>query len=99
MIKHIVAWNLKEEFSEQEKLAHSQKMKSELEALKELISELVSIEVSISPLKSSDRAVVLTCCFNSAEDLEAYIIHPEHKRVGVFVRSVVADRVCLDFVE
>ncbi|MCL2638162.1 MAG: Dabb family protein [Oscillospiraceae bacterium] len=35
--------------------------------------------------------------FESEDALVAYIIHPEHKRVGEFVRAVTKDRACVDY--
>lgn len=99
MIRHIVAWNFKEGFSEEENLSHANKVKQELEALKDLIKEIVEIKVSIQPTSASMRKVMLTTVFNSEEDLANYQVHPEHKRVGGFIKEVLTERVCLDFEE
>ncbi len=97
MIRHIVAWDFEEGFSESENIANAQKVKEELENLKNLIDEIVEIKVYIHATSTSSRKVMLDSVFNSKEDLEKYQVHPEHKRVGKFVGSVMKDRVCLDF--
>lgn len=99
MIRHIVAWNLKDGFSETENTENAKRIKAELEELQKLIREIVSISVSISPASTSDRQIILNSLFKSQEDLESYKIHPAHIEVGKFIRSVVKDRVCLDFEE
>lgn len=99
MIRHIVAWNLKEELTEAEKRQNALKIKAELEGLAGLIDGIVSIEVNINPAESSGREVVLISLFNEEKDLQAYQVHPEHQRAGGFVGSVTKDRVCLDFYE
>ena len=97
MVRHIVAWNLQEQFSQEEKEAHAQRIKKELEALTEVIPGVVSIKVAIKLEKNSDREIVLDSLFINQEALEAYRIHPAHVEAGKFVRSVVQDRVALDF--
>lgn len=99
MIRHIVAWDFKEGFSEDENIKNAQKVKGGLENLKNLIDEVVEIKVLINPTSSSSRKVMLDSLFNSEEDLAKYQVHPEHKKVGEFVRSALKDRVCLDFEE
>jgi len=98
MIRHIVAWNYSPEFSEEENRANGLKVKAELESLKGLVPEIIDIKVHLEQLGTSDRAVVLDSTFASEADLQAYQVHPEHVRVATFVRSVLTDRVCLDYV-
>ena len=45
MIKHIVAWNFKQELSQQENYNNAKKVKEELEGLKDKIEEIKTIEV------------------------------------------------------
>ncbi|PKM62954.1 MAG: stress protein [Firmicutes bacterium HGW-Firmicutes-21] len=99
MLKHIVAWNHKDIFSSDEKLLNAEKIKEELESLKSLIPEIVEIKVTVNPVSSSNRDVVLYSLFGSEDDLKRYQVHPEHKRVSAFVGSVMQDRICLDFYE
>jgi hypothetical protein len=74
-------------------------MKSLLEELPKLIDGIVELKVQISPMPSSNRDIILDSLFENEEALAAYIVHPEHKRVGEFVRSVTKDRACMDYKE
>ena len=95
MIKHIVAWNLKDGVNESEK----ENIKSKLEGLKDKIDYLVDIDVNIESLESSDRKIVLTCLFEKEADLKAYQVNEEHVKVSGYVKSVTDNRVCIDYIE
>lgn len=98
MVRHIVAWNFKEELTEEEKKYHGQLIKSELEKLKNMIDGIISIEVVLKPLNSSDSDLMLDSVFRDEEALKAYQIHPEHIKVGTtIVKPVTCNRKCLDF--
>ena len=99
MVRHIVAWNFKEGFTEAENRENALRVKAEIEALPQWIDGIVKIEVKIDLMSTSTRAVVLDSLFVSEEALEAYVVHPEHKRAAAFVGSVFQDRVCLDYHE
>jgi len=90
-------WNYKEGFSTEENAANAQKLKSELENLVDLIDEIKSLTVTINPLPTGNRDILLDSLFESEETLQAYILHPEHVRVGGFVRSVTQDRASFDY--
>lgn len=97
MVRHIVAWNYAEGFSAEENLRNAENMKRELENLKSLISGIVSIHLYINPLETSDSDLLLDSSFESEEALKAYIVHPEHVRVGTnFVKPFVMNRKCID---
>jgi hypothetical protein len=98
MVRHIVAWNYAEGFSAQENNKNAMNMKRELEALKDLIQGIASIQLFINPLTSSDSELLLDSIFDNEEALKAYIIHPEHVRVGTnYVKPFVSNRKCIDF--
>ena len=60
----------------------SQKIKDRLENLPQLINEIKYYEVGLNLSKSpSAHDIVLVSRFDSLETLEAYRIHPEHKKV------------------
>ncbi|MFD1452302.1 MULTISPECIES: Dabb family protein [Oceanobacillus] len=97
MIKHIVQWNHRDNFSEAEKKVNAEKIKNELESLKDKIDGVASINVIINPLATSDRDIILDSEFETEEALQQYQIHPEHVRVSSFVKECVKDRVCVDY--
>lgn len=99
MIRHIVAWNFKEEFSREENSQNAQEAKEKLEALKDCVPHVISIQVRINLESTSTRAVVMESLFANKEELANYQIHPKHKEVGAFIGFAFTDRVCLDFEE
>lgn len=98
MVRHIVAWNYADNFTKNENEMNAIRIKEELENLKNLIPGIVSMEVFLYPLGSSDSDILLDCVFESEEALKAYQIHPEHVRVGsTVVRPATCNRKCIDF--
>ena len=98
MIRHIVAWRLKETALGSDKAANARLMREKLEAMRGRIPGLRRLEVGLdfsATENSSD--VVLATSFAAKEDLAAYQVHPAHKAVGLFVREVVAERRLVDF--
>lgn len=95
MVKHIVMWNIKEDENKAEVL---KTLKQKLEGLAHKIDVLKKIEIGFNyNLVPSAHDVVLYSEFLSKEDLEAYIVHPAHQEVGLYVKSVVKDRVVVDY--
>jgi len=99
MLRHIVAWNFKEGFTDEQNRENALKVKSELESLINHIDGLVEIRVFIDQLPSSTRNIVLNSLLRDEEALAVYQAHPEHQRVAAFVASVTRDRVCVDYLE
>ena len=97
MVRHIVMWNYADGFSPKENVQNAQKMKSLLEELPNMIDGIVELKVQILPMSSSNRDIMLDSLFEDKEALDKYIVHPEHKRVGEFVRAVTKDRACMDY--
>lgn len=98
MVKHIVMWKLKEEHNGMNKKALAQEIKKQLLPLKNLIPELIEMQVGLNdihPNKNSD--IVLTTDFKSFNDLATYAAHPDHIKVGEFIKQVVIDRACVDY--
>ena len=99
MVRHIVMWNFKEEFTKEENIKNAQKIKAELEALPSKIEGIISLKVMISTQSSGNRAVVLNSLFTDENALKNYTIHPEHVRVGTIVRAALTDRAGADYIE
>jgi hypothetical protein len=95
MIVHIVSWKLKQE----NKLQNALTIKRLLESLIAEIPGIRTLHTGInSPEAPADNwDVVLYSEFNSIEDLNAYQQHPKHKEVGLFIKSAVENRVCVDY--
>lgn len=97
MVHHIVLWNLKEELTTQEKEEALRTMKEKLEAVKKEVKGVISLEVVINGLESSNKDVGLISSFESADALNAYQTHPAHVAASSYVKSVTRDRACLDY--
>ena len=97
MIRHIVAWRLKDAAIGNGKAENARLMKDKLEALRGRIPGLLRLDVGLDFSATENSAdVVLVSEFESREALAAYQVHPEHKAVGLFVRAVVCERRLID---
>lgn len=97
MVKHIVLWNFVETMTAEEKKEAGLKMKSILEPLKDVIPGVISLQVVLNELESSNRDIALIGEYESMEALNNYTVHPAHVEAGKFVRSITCNRACLDF--
>ena len=98
MIKHIILWNLKDDFSADEKREIKKNIKKEIENLMGKIPGLLDIKVYIDYLESSSAEVLLDSSFESEEALKAYAVHPDHVYVAnTYVRPYTSQRSCMDF--
>lgn len=99
MVNHYVFWNFNDSLTKEEKAEAGRNIKEKLEALGKAVPGVVSIEVLINQLDSSNRDVALISRFESVEALNAYQVHPEHVKAGGFIKTVTCDRTCFDFEE
>lgn len=98
MVKHIILWQLKDEFSDEEKQTIKVGIKEGLESLQGKIPGLVDIRVVVDGLESSNAEVMLDSTFESEEALKGYSVHPEHVKVAnEKVRPFTKTRSCMDF--
>ena len=98
MVKHIILWNLKDEFSGEEKEKIKLGIKEGLEGLKGKIPGLLDVNVYINGLESSTADVMLDSSFEDENALKNYSVHPEHVAVADGkVRPFTKARSCLDF--
>ena len=99
MIKHIVFFSFVDSYEGMNKNEIAQEIKTQLEALQDLVPQLRKIEVGINladaPVGNYD--LVLYTEFDTMADLDAYQIHPEHKRVAAFIGKVKSQRACVDY--
>lgn len=98
MVKHVILWKLKEEFSEEEKKKIKLEIKDGLEALVGVVPGLLEVKVNIEGLPSSNADLMLDSLLESEEALKGYAIHPAHVAVADSkVRPYTRTRVCLDY--
>ncbi len=97
MVKHVILWNLKEEFNTVEVKSA---MKRELEGLVGVVPGLLNMQVEIQPLPTSNVDVMLYSTLESVEALQGYAVHPAHVRVAdTYVRPFTKARTVIDFEE
>lgn len=98
MVKHIILWQLKDEFSKEEKENIKKGIKEGLEGLKGKVPGLIEIHVRTESLASSNADVMLESTFEDEAALKGYAVHPEHVKVAdENVRPFTKSRSCLDF--
>ena len=98
MVKHVILWNLKDEYNAEEKARIKTEIKESLEALVGKIPGLLEMHINIEGLPSSTADLMLDSTFESAEALKGYSTHPEHVAVADGkVRPFTATRACLDY--
>ncbi len=98
MVKHVILWQLKEEYSAEQKKKIASEIKEGLEGLYGKIDGIKEIKVYIKPLESSNADLMLWSVFESKEALKGYATHPLHVAVADGkVRPFTSSRVCMDF--
>lgn len=97
MVNHIVLWNFKPELSAEERKEAGATIRKNLLAVKEQAEDVISLDVVINELESSNKDIALISSFETVEALQAYQIHPEHIKASAYVKSVTCDRACFDY--
>lgn len=92
MIKHIVAWKLKDDNKE----ANARSIKEKLEGLVGKVPGLLKAKV-VRMLSNCEYDIALVSKLESEEALKGYQTHPAHVEASSFVRSVVQSRACVDY--
>ena len=100
MVRHVIVWTLKDEYSDSEKKEIKQGIREGLEGLKGQIPGLVSIRVVTEGLESSNTDLMLDSLFEDEAALKGYSTHPAHVAVATGkVRPYTKIRSCFDFEE
>ncbi len=98
MVKHIILWQLKEEYSEEQKKEIRQGAKEGLEGLLGVVPGLLEVHVQTEMLPSSNADIMLDSTLTDAEALKNYAVHPEHVKVAdTKVRPFTRSRTCIDY--
>ncbi len=98
MVKHVILWQLKDEFSAEEKEAIKAGIKEGVEGLAGQIPGLVEIKIQTEMLASSNVDVMLDSTFVDEAALKGYAVHPAHVEVAdTKVRPYTKTRACIDY--
>ena len=99
MVKHVIVWTLKDEYSLQEKEEIKRGIKEGLEGLKGKVPGLLEIRVYTEGLSSSNGDLMLDSTLTDEAALKGYAVHPDHVAVADGkVRPFVKQRSCFDMV-
>ena len=89
---------LKDYDNKTRKLENALKLKKAIEDLNVYIDELKFIEVGLNfNEKPSAYDLVLTSTFEAETDLDIYRLHPEHKKLMVFLKTVTSESAVVDY--
>lgn len=98
MINHIVMWKFKPEIEDNKKEDLKKAMAENLKSLVGEVPGLLTVEFVENPIQSSTHDIALVTTFETAEQIEAYAVHPAHvKAADTYVRPFVTERACLDY--
>lgn len=98
MVKHVIIWTLKDEYTEEEKKNIMRGIKEGLEGLKGVVPGLLEINVITEGLKSSNGDLMLDSVLENEQALKNYAVHPAHVAVAEGkVRPYTKTRSCFDF--
>ena len=98
MVKHVIIWQLKEEYNTPQ---IKNGIKEGIEGLLGVVPGLLEVKVEINPLGSSKNGdVMLYSAFEDEAALKGYAVHPEHVKVAdTLVRPYIQNRACFDYAE
>lgn len=98
MVRHVIVWTLKDEYSDSEKEQIKAGIKEGLEGLQGKIPGLVEIKVNTDTLASSSGDAMLDSLFENEEALKNYSSNPLHVEVAnTKVRPYVKIRSSFDY--
>lgn len=98
MVKHIILWTIKDEYTAEKKCEIKKNAKRELEALVGKVPGLIELELHTEGLPSSNADMMLDSTLESVEALKGYQTNPDHvAAANSFVRPYTDTRLCLDF--
>ena len=94
-LRHVVAWKLAAD-DEATRVAQAREIADRLRALVGVVPSIGTMTVGPNVVEGNwDAALVADFADRAA--LDAYVEHPAHQDVVVFIRGVVSDRVVVDF--
>lgn len=96
-IRHVVAWKLNA-VDPAQRAEHTEQISEALRSLLPIIPEIESMTIGKNALFPKDNFdMVLVADYADEQALNAYVEHPDHRRVAGFIRPLVRERACVDF--
>jgi hypothetical protein len=99
MIRHVVLWKLDNSYSTEEKNEIKKQLNDKLSHLVGNIEQLCFLEVSFNSEDAvqSNFDIMLDSAFETIKDLQIYQEHPEHIKVGEYIKSLKLQRAAIDY--
>ena len=98
MVRHVIVWTIKDEYTEAEKAEIKAGIKAGLEGLQGKIPGLIEIKVNTDKLASSSGDAMLDSLFENEEALKNYSSNPLHVEVATTkVRPFMKIRSSFDY--
>ena len=98
MVRHVILWKIKDEYTEEQKKEIKEKAKINLEALVGKVPGLTKLTIQTDSLSSSNADLMLDSELVDEASLKGYAVHPDHVYVADnYVRPFMQTRLCLDF--
>ena len=97
-IRHLVLWKLRSFPDSQQRTDAIELLRSKLEELPKVIPGIRQFEVCNDPAASPASAdLSLLSTFESPEALDAYLIHPQHRKVGLLLAENTVSKLISDY--
>ena len=97
MVKHIVLWKILKDGSKEARMEKFRMFREKTEYLKTIIREIVEATVAYN-INENEFDICIDSVFRSTEDLQTYILHPEHLKVRSFLDSIQYQNTVFDYV-
>ena len=99
MVRHVVMFKFLPEADGRTKAENVAMTAERLRALPALIPEILHSEVHIGAAGAADANcdLLLVSDFESLDTLATYLVHPDHKAIGAFMRPLRESRAAVDF--
>lgn len=100
MIKHIVFWKINENGSDEDRRETCRLFREKTEYLRTVIPQIRQAQVALNYNTGNPGAfhICIDSVFDSNEDLQLYINHPEHLKVRAFMDTVSYGKTVFDYV-
>ena len=98
MVKHIVFWKINENGTQEDRQETGRIFAEKTEYLKTIIPQIKEARVGLSYNGGDAFHICIDSVFESDQDLQIYINHPEHLKVRQFMNSVSYDKTVFDYV-
>lgn len=97
MIKHIVLWKINKDGTADDRKKTIGLFREKTERLKTIIPQIRHAYVGENIETKDAFHVCIDSVFDSLEDLDVYINHPEHLKVREFMNSVAYEKTVFDY--